>query len=169
MCDAGWEIRHINGLAVECQGSNDYVIPRRLSWLLAGAPFHFAKGSNYDRFTGEFVCPKCKRPFESKRRFTEHLRTCSEGYPFVLRCPECSTSRFFRISELVQHMETLDCRTHPDTPSRKNLIKGLKKKLKYTQEQQRLDKIRYELRSDVGMPDEVVVRDTALDEYEGRI
>ena len=70
---------------------------------------------------------------------------------------------------MVQHMETLDCWTHPDTPSRKNLIKGLKKKLKYTQEQQRLDKIRYELRSDVGMPDEVVVRDTALDEYEGRI
>ena len=164
-CDAGWRIQHINALAVECEGSKSYIVPRRLPWLLAGAPPHVAMGGNYDRFTGSFVCPKCKRQFGSKYKFSEHLRTCAEGYPFVLCCPDCNTSRFFRISELVQHMETVDCRTDPSTPSRQSLIQGLKKKLKYTQELQRLGAIRYELRSYVGKPDEVLVRNTELNEY----
>lgn len=166
MCDAGCNIEHIKALALGCDESQRYVIQHRLPWLLAGAPPHFARVGNYAERTREFVCPKCETPFESKDRFTRHLRTCPEGYSLVLCCPECSTSRSFRISELVEHVESLDCRTDPDTPSRKILFSGLKKKLKYMQEQQRLNKIRYELRSYVGRPDEVLVVDTELNKNE---
>lgn len=148
--------QHVISLAIGYEGSRSFVAPRCLPWLLAGARLHFAKGSNYDQRTEGFVCPKCNRPFERKNHFIEHLRTCPEGYPFVLCSPECSTRQFFRISELVQHMETLDCGSDPNTPSRKSLIQGLKKKLKHPQEQQRLNKIRYELRSYVGRPDRVL-------------
>lgn len=168
MCDAGWNIHHINALATECEGSKSYVVPRRLPWLLTRVPSHFTNESNYDQWKRQLVCPKCKRRFETKKRHDEHLRTCSEGYPYVLRCPECRTRRFFKIGELVQHMETSDCETVPNTPSRKNLIQGLKKKLRYPQDQQRLDIIRYELRSCVGRPDEVSVKDIELDGYERR-
>ena len=84
----------------------------------------------------------------------------------MLHCSQCWSRSFSRISEVVQHVEAVDCKTIPNTPSRKNLLHGLKKKLRYAQGQQKLDKFRCELRSRVGRL--VLVRDTEVRGDESR-
>ena len=146
ICNAGWTIQHINALADDCVGSQSYVIQNERPWLLAGAPDHTVIRNCYDEYMGGFSCPDCRRIFESKLDFAKHLQKCC-GYPFVLQCPHCpiSGNKFFRVSELLGHVEGQRCLGNKNDGIWENLRDGLRKNLAHRKTQYRLNRFSYKL------------------------
>ena len=144
-CNAGWKIQHINTLADECVGSQSYIIQNERPWLLAGAPESTMIRNCYDKYRG-FSCPDCGRFFESKLDFRKHLQKCC-GYPFVLQCPHCpiTENKFFRVSELLEHVEGQRCRGNRNDEIWENLRDGLRKNLAHRKTQYRLNRFSYKL------------------------
>ena len=130
-CDAGWRIQHINALADECVGSRSYVIQNERPWLLAGAPDNARIRNCYDGYMGGF---------------SKHLQKCC-GYPFVLQCPHCPITgiKFFRVSELLEHVEGQRCRGNRNDEIWENLRDGLRKNLAHRETQYRLNRFSYKL------------------------
>lgn len=145
-CDAGWKIQHINALAEECIGSQSYIIHKEREWLLAGAHEKTRIKNCYDAHTEKYCCPNCKRFSKSKSNFTGHLRKCC-GYPFVLQCPHCpiDKNRFFRVSELLEHVEGQRCSGNRYDEIWENLRDGLRKNLVHRKTQYRLNRFSYKL------------------------
>ena len=145
-CDAGWKIQHINALADECIGSQIYIIHNERTWLLAGAPEETRLRNCYDENTEAFLCPNCGVFSESKIIFAKHLQRCC-GYPFVLQCPHCpiNKNKFFRVSELLEHVEGQRCSGNRNDEVWENLRDGLQKNLVHRKTQYRLNRFSYKL------------------------
>lgn len=145
-CGVGWQIQHINALADECVGSQSYVIQNERPWLLAGAPGNNMIRNCYKKYMGEFSCPECGRFSESKFVFAKHIQKCS-GYPFVLQCPHCPIigNKFFRVSELLEHVEGQRCLGNKNDEIWENLRDGLRKNLAHRKTQYRLNRFSYML------------------------
>lgn len=146
-CNAGWKIQHINALVDEWVGSQSYVIQNERTWLLAGAPYNANVWNCYDEHMRVFSCPECRSFSElDKHIFARHLQECC-GYPFVLQCPHCPIRRnkFFRVSELLEHVEGPHCLGNKHDEIWENLRHGLWKNLAHRKTQYRLNRCRYKL------------------------
>lgn len=145
-CDVGWKIQHINALAAECLGSQSYIIQNQQVWLLAGAPERTRIRRCYNENMDGFCCPNCSGFFESKSIFAKHLEKCC-GYPFVLQCPHCpiNMNKFFRVSELLEHVEGQRCSGNKNDEIWEDLRDGLWKNLVHRKTQYRLNRFSYKL------------------------
>ena len=167
-CHDGWTIQHLNKLAAECKGSEQFIIPGRKTWFRAGAPPLKPKKTEYDPYV-LFCCPICKTGYEEESELKQHLKEqeCSSDYPSVLHCPRCPDSGFERLSELFKHLlEGHNIRYRES--SLEKWVQSLEKKFQEPGVQRNLDKNPVELHSDRRRPGKLCVVITSLDTDELR-
>lgn len=166
-CSAGWKIHHINHIANTSTGAEKLIIKDQFDWFMAGAPRLAAWSSDYDSASRRWNCPICPTTYSERADLTKHLflRTCSNGYPKVLSCPQCSQS-FTKLSSMLQHVETPCCEASYEEGVIADLLKHLKQDLDTLTPQMLVGHDLYKLKRR-GSDEELIVTITDADQESG--
>ena len=126
-CCSGWTIKHLNELAYQCYDLEQFIIPDRGVWFVAGAPPLKPDPTDFSPHNNLYVCPVCHKEYGRGHELREHLkgRECSHGYPSVLRCPGCPHTGFERLSQLFEHLEWPGCQSNRRSVAR--LVERIKR------------------------------------------